>query len=152
MRAAQYNTESPSKKGFDSIGLLVAAAQEKRSQGQMGERLAKYIYRTPRISGVLIILFVGMFALDVFSVGPSLWEMLGAFLIHAMPAILIADILALALDRVRGIFRRGPLFSAFCDPRPDRELWNSAAFFRPAGGYRPVVLGQLEVAYPGFTR
>lgn len=84
---------------YFSIGLLVVAGLQKRSQGQISARLAAYIYRTPRIAGVLIILFVGLFALDVFSEGLSFWEMLGGFVIHALPAIVLAVLLALAWRR-----------------------------------------------------
>jgi len=81
---------------YFSIGLLVAAGQQKRSQGRISERLAKFIYRTPRIAGVLITIFVGMFALDMFTEGTNFWEMMGGFLIHVLPAIVMAGVLALA--------------------------------------------------------
>lgn len=84
---------------YFSIGLLATAREEKRSQGRLGERLAKTIYRVPRFGGILICLFVGLFALDVFTAGPSFWQMLGAFLIHALPALGIAVLLALAWRR-----------------------------------------------------
>lgn len=84
---------------YSSIYLLAAAGQQRRSQGQISRRLSKFIYFMPRIAGIVITLFVGMFALDVFSEGNSLWEMLGAFLIHASPAIVMAIALALAWRR-----------------------------------------------------
>ena len=51
---------------YFSIGVLVMAARQKRA-GQINSRLAGFIYWTPRISGVLITLFVALFALDMFS-------------------------------------------------------------------------------------
>jgi hypothetical protein len=79
-----------------SFGVLILAARQKRSQGGINRKLAKYIFWTPRIAGILISLFVAMFALDVFSANASFWEMVGGFLIHASPAIAIAILLAFA--------------------------------------------------------
>ena len=84
---------------YFSIGVLITARQQKQNHGQIDNRLAKFIYWTPRISGILIILFVGMFSLDVFSEGGNLWEMLGGFLIHSLPSILMAGVLVLAWRR-----------------------------------------------------
>lgn len=84
---------------YFSIGLIVVAWQQKRSQGQINPRLAKFIYRTPRIAGILIILFVGMFSLDVFSMNASFWEMVGGFIMHSLPAICMAILLLLAWRR-----------------------------------------------------
>ena len=84
---------------YFSIGLLVTANQQRRRQGQVSAGLAKTIYRTPRIAGLLIAIFVGLFALDVFVPGPTIWQQLAAFVIHAMPAILLAVLLALAWHR-----------------------------------------------------
>jgi hypothetical protein len=84
---------------YFSIFLLAAAGQQRRSQGQISQRLSKFIYFTPRIAGIVVTLFVGMFAMDVFSVGNNPWEMLGAFLVHASPAIGMAIALAFAWRR-----------------------------------------------------
>jgi len=84
---------------YSSIYLLAAAGQQRRSQGQISRRLSKFIYFMPRIAGIVVALFVGMFALDVFSEGNSPWEMLGAFLVHASPAIVMAIGVALAWRR-----------------------------------------------------
>jgi len=81
---------------YFSIWVLVTAARQKRIQGKIDPRLAKFIYWTPRIAGILIVVFVGLFALDVFEMGGSFWAMLGGFLIHALPAILLGIGLAFA--------------------------------------------------------
>jgi hypothetical protein len=78
------------------IYVLVVAAHQKRSQGQVDRRLARLIYWSPRIAGILIILFISMFALDVFSEGYTLGEMLLGFLMHMLPSIVMAIVLALA--------------------------------------------------------
>lgn len=81
---------------YFSIGLLAAAYLQKRSQGQISRRLAVFIYYAPRIAGVLITFFIGLFALDVFEEGQNFRVMLGGFIIHALPAIILAILLALA--------------------------------------------------------
>jgi len=84
---------------YFSIGLLVVAGQQKRSRGQISARLGKFLYRTPRIAGIVITSFVGLFSLDVFTEGYSFWEMVGGFLMHSLPAIAMAVIVALAWRR-----------------------------------------------------
>lgn len=49
---------------------------------------------TPRILGITMSLFVGIFALDAFSTEQTFFEAVGAFGIHLMPALLL---LAVAL-------------------------------------------------------
>ncbi len=52
---------------------------------------------TPRILGLLIALFTGIFALDVFGRGASIWEEILGFLIHLLvPTILLLIAVALA--------------------------------------------------------
>ena len=81
---------------YGSIGLFVRAWQQKRSQGQIDQRLAKFILRAPRIAGIAIAVFVGLFALDVFEGDASIWLKLGGFVIHALPALLMGAFLAVA--------------------------------------------------------
>lgn len=81
---------------YFSIGVLVVAWLHKRSQGLLGARLAKFIYRTPRIAGILIIVFVSLFALDMFGGNEPWWKQLLGFVIHALPAILLAGLMVVA--------------------------------------------------------
>lgn len=81
---------------YFSIGVLVVAALQKSRQGQIDPRLAKLIYWSPRIAGIVIILFISLFALDVFAEGYTLAEMLVGFLMHMLPSIALAIVLALA--------------------------------------------------------
>ncbi len=81
---------------YGLIYVLVVAARQKNSQGTIDRRLAKLIYWSPRIAGILIILFVSLFALDVFEEGYTLGEMLLGFLMHMLPSIAMAIVLALA--------------------------------------------------------
>lgn len=84
---------------YFSIGILITAARQRRNQGWIGKRLATYIYWTPRISGILIVLFVSLFSLDVFSAGGNIWDMLGGFVIHSIPSIVMGLVLILAWKR-----------------------------------------------------
>ena len=76
--------------------VLVVASRQKHEYGTVDRRLAKLIYWSPRIAGILIILFVSMFAFDVFVEGLTLGEMLLGFLMHMLPSIAMAIVLALA--------------------------------------------------------
>jgi hypothetical protein len=84
---------------YFSIGVVVTAALQRRSQGQISPRLAKLIFWTPRIAGIVIALFVSLFALDVFGMEGSIWEKIGGFIIHAMPSIIMGVFIALAWKR-----------------------------------------------------
>jgi hypothetical protein len=80
---------------YGALGVLIVAASQRAGQGQINRRLAKLIYWTPRIAGILIILFVSLFALDVFSEGYTAREAVIAFFIHMLPSIGLAIALAL---------------------------------------------------------
>lgn len=80
---------------YGAIGLLLVSARQ-WSLGQIDRRLAKLIYWSPRVAGILIILFVSLFALDVFAEGYTLGEMLLGFLMHMLPSIFMAILLAFA--------------------------------------------------------
>lgn len=84
---------------FSSIWLFTAAHLQRREQGRISGKTAKMIYWMPRVAGVVIAIFVGLFALDVFEGEASIWQKMLAFLIHAMPAISLSVIAALAWKR-----------------------------------------------------
>lgn len=81
---------------YFSIGLLATAGWQKHTMAQVQPRLARLLYWTPRIAGILIALFVSLFALDVFEMEGSLLQKIGAFLIHAAPAIGLGLLMILA--------------------------------------------------------
>jgi hypothetical protein len=78
-----------------SVGLLVACGRQ-HARGALRGHLAAWLFRGPRITAILIILFVGLFSLDVFEMEGSIWMKLGAFVIHSLPSIVMAILLALA--------------------------------------------------------
>lgn len=54
------------------------------------------IHWLPRIICILAILFVSLFALDAFEPGLSLWQQVGAFLIHLIPSFILLAFLIVA--------------------------------------------------------
>ena len=49
---------------------------------------------SPRILGILVSLFIGMFALDAFTHGGSFFEALPGFLVHVIPAVMLLALVA----------------------------------------------------------
>jgi hypothetical protein len=84
---------------YGSIYLLAVAWREHATLGQVNPRLAKIIHWAPRIAAILIILFVGLFSLDVFDMEASPLELLGGFLIHNIPSIVMIVLLIFAWKR-----------------------------------------------------
>ncbi len=60
------------------------------------KRSIKIIHWLPRILCILAILFISIFALDAFGPGSTIWEQLGAFLIHLIPSFILVLLLVLA--------------------------------------------------------
>jgi len=54
------------------------------------------IHWLPRIICILAILFVSMFALDAFAPGLTIWQQLGAFLMHLIPSFVLLAFLVVA--------------------------------------------------------
>ncbi len=51
--------------------------------------MKKLWFWLPRILAILFIIFISLFALDVFTEGYSFWQTIGAFLIHLMPSFIL---------------------------------------------------------------
>jgi hypothetical protein len=62
----------------------------------MKKPVKQILFWTPRIAGILFVLFVSIFALDVFGQGYSFWETLLALFMHLLPSIVLAIAVALA--------------------------------------------------------
>ena len=84
---------------YGSIYVLVVAWREHSAHGQVNPRLAKIIHWAPRIAAILIILFTSLFSLDVFEMKASPLELLGGFLIHNIPSIVMIVLLIFAWKR-----------------------------------------------------
>ena len=56
----------------------------------------KVIHWLPRIICILAILFISLFAADAFEHGNTIWEKLGAFLMHLIPSFILTLFLIIA--------------------------------------------------------
>lgn len=84
---------------YGSIYVLISAWREHSLSGQIQPRSAKIIHWAPRIAAILIIFFVTLFSLDVFELEGTTLELLGAFLIHSLPSIIMILLLVFAWRR-----------------------------------------------------
>jgi len=84
---------------FGSFYVLAAGWREHVSGEPIRPRLAKTIHWAPRMAAVLIILFLGLFSLDVFEMEASPLELLGGFLIHNIPSFALLAVLLAAWKR-----------------------------------------------------
>jgi hypothetical protein len=84
---------------FGSIYVLLMGWHERSALGKVSPRLAKIIHWAPRVASLLIILFAGLFSLDVFGTGASPLEVLGAFLMHNIPSIVMLVLVIFAWKR-----------------------------------------------------
>ena len=84
---------------FGSIGLILFSLRQKSVEGVLKPPLSKIIYYTPRIAGLLMIVFVSLFALDVFVPGIPFWKQILGFVVHAAPAIILALLMIFAWKR-----------------------------------------------------
>jgi len=55
-----------------------------------------WIYWTPRILAILLILFLALFSLDVFDMNLGFWETATGLLIHNIPSLVLLIVLAIA--------------------------------------------------------
>lgn len=65
----------------------------------MHTTLRGFIYWTPRILGILFILFVSLFALDIFDMELGFWETIAGLFMHLLPSITMTVALVLAWRR-----------------------------------------------------
>jgi hypothetical protein len=79
--------------------LFYSAWREHNLTGQISPQLAKIIHWAPRFAAILIIFFVTLFSLDVFEMEASPLELLGAFIIHSLPSIILILLLVIAWRR-----------------------------------------------------
>lgn len=56
----------------------------------------KVLHWTPRIICILAILFISLFALDSFSPDLTIWQQIGAFLLHLIPSFVLIFVLIVA--------------------------------------------------------
>jgi len=59
------------------------------------KKTSRFLLWTPRVLGILFILFIGMFALDVFQENHGFWSSVLLFLVHLIPSYILLAILLL---------------------------------------------------------
>lgn len=62
----------------------------------MNKSTKRILFWTPRILCILFAVFLSMFALDVFGEGYSLWQTIGALLLHLIPTFIVVIALVIA--------------------------------------------------------
>jgi len=69
---------------------------EKRIEALMNKTIKNVLFWTPRFMGILFVLFLSLFSLDVFDMELGFWETLLAWLIHSIPSVVLLVALVLA--------------------------------------------------------
>lgn len=59
----------------------------------MNKKNNKFLYWTPRILGIIFILFLMMFSLDIFEMNLSVWQIFIGLFMHNIPALFLLIIL-----------------------------------------------------------
>lgn len=62
----------------------------------MNTNLKKTLFWTPRIGGILFVLFISLFALDIFEMQLGFWGTIVGLFMHLIPSILLAIAIFLA--------------------------------------------------------
>lgn len=62
----------------------------------MAGKINMFIFWIPRILSILLILFLGLFSLDVFEGNHKFWEYVVGFLIHNIPSFILLAILIIS--------------------------------------------------------
>jgi len=65
----------------------------------MNIKIRKFVFWFPRVFSIAFVLFLTLFALDVFGAGYSFWQSIGAFLIHLIPNFVMALFIWLSWKR-----------------------------------------------------
>jgi hypothetical protein len=84
---------------YGSLYILAVAWREHAAGEPVSPRLAKIIHWAPRIAAIGIIFFISLFSLDVFEMQGTPLELLGGFLIHNIPSIIMIILLVIAWKR-----------------------------------------------------
>jgi hypothetical protein len=72
----------------------------------MEKKTNNFVYWTPRVLGIIFILFLMMFSLDVFEPGLTPWQIVVGLFIHNIPALFLLIVLIISWKReiVGGVF------------------------------------------------
>lgn len=84
---------------FVALAVILLALRQRKTTGQLSDRMARVVYLIPRIAGIIIAVFISLFALDVFEMGGTIWQKIGGFIIHAAPALIFGLVMFFAWKR-----------------------------------------------------
>lgn len=62
----------------------------------MNKTLKQILLWTPRIVGILFVLFISLFALDIFDMQLSFWKIVVGLFMHLIPSILLTVVIIIA--------------------------------------------------------
>ncbi len=65
----------------------------------MTNQINKGLYWTPRILSLIFIAFLFLMSFDVFGEGGNIWQIIGAFILHSLPALVLLAVLLVAWKR-----------------------------------------------------
>lgn len=65
-------------------------------EGTMNKTLKRTMFWTPRILAILFVLFLSLFALDIFEMNLGVWGTIVGLFMHLIPSILLAIAIAVA--------------------------------------------------------
>ena len=65
----------------------------------MNKNLKQILYWTPRVAGILFILFISLFALDIFDAQLGFWGTIVGLFMHLIPSMLLAIAVFIAWKR-----------------------------------------------------
>ncbi len=65
----------------------------------MNKTLTQILFWTPRIAGILFILFISMFAFDIFEMQLGFWGTIVGLFMHLLPSILLTIAVVIAWKR-----------------------------------------------------
>lgn len=68
-------------------------------EGAMNKPTKQVLYWTPRIAGILFVLFLSLFALDIFELNLGFWGTIVGLFMHLIPSIVLAVAIAFAWHR-----------------------------------------------------
>jgi len=67
-----------------------------KMEGTMNKNLKHTMFWTPRIAGILFVLFISLFTLDIFDMQLGFWGTIVGLFMHLIPSILLAIAIVLA--------------------------------------------------------
>ena len=103
----------------------------------MKKKISKFVYWAPRIISMIFIFFLALMSLDVFSLGLSLWQTIGALFMHNIPALILLVVLLISwkYEIVGGIafILAGLIYIVIVLMKPQREWYMLAWSVQIAG-------------------